>query len=353
MLRRRRVSVRRRRGVRFAVRGGGRDDWCVRRVRSQRGCPIRCGSHCCRLAKWRRCGCWKVWCWRACGPAGCLVNGTCVNCWGAFGVGRRSVQRALRAKLAQGRQVFSSPRNPPQKTAGAAVTQEGQQKKCFSVSGAERVKRGRPARLYRVPTVTGLLRWLKLKDGGSDPLTARDLRSPGAYRSALHRALIARRPGRYSRRWLGARLGVSIWTSRRYDRRAGLSVQARYQTQLLDEHTLAQLPQRKASADGRFLASEDGRRWPAVQGLARRLLRSCRWLWYMCQGWNHYEVAWVEPSPPVLTQASSAARTPRLPGGGYVTGRLPSPPAPLPAHRGEPRPAAHGGSPSGRGEKDW
>ena len=64
----------------------------------------------------------------------------------AFGVGRRSVQRALRAKLAQGRQVFSSPRNPPRKAAGAAVTQERQQKKCFSVSGAERVKRGRPAR---------------------------------------------------------------------------------------------------------------------------------------------------------------------------------------------------------------
>ena len=139
--------------------------------------------------------------------------------------------------------------------------------------------------------MTGLLRWLKLKDGGSDPLLARDLRSPRAYRCALHRALIERRPGRYSRRWLGERLGVSIWTSRRYDRRAGLYVQARYQTQLLDEDTLAQLPQRRAATDGRFLVSEDGRRWPALQGLARRLLRSCRRLWYLCQGWNHYEVA--------------------------------------------------------------
>ncbi len=251
---------------------------------------------------------------------------------GAFGIGRRSVQRALRTRVARGRQVFSSPWNPPDRTAGAAVAQARQQKKCFSVCGAERVKKGRPAQLYRVPTLSGLLKLLKLKDGGSDPLLARDLRSPRAYRCALHRALIERRPGRYSRRWLGERLGVSIWTSRRYDRRAGLYVQARYQTQLLDEHTLAQLPQRRAATDGRFLVSEDGRRWPALQGLARRLLRSCRRLWYLCQGWNHYEVA------------AGAALTPRSPGGSYVTGRLPSPPAPCPA--------AHDGSPSsGEGRK--
>ncbi len=267
--------------------------------------------------------------------AGRLVSerGLC-ELLGEFGIGRRSVQRALRSRLVRGQRIFNSPRNPPRRAANAAVAQGQQQKKCFSVSGAERVKKGRPARLYRVPTLTGLLKRLKLKDGGSDPLLARDLRSPRAYRCALHRALIERRPGRYSRRWLGARLGVSIWTSRRYDRRAGLSVQARYQTQLLDEQTLAQLPERRAVADGRFLVSEDGRRWPALQGLARRLLRRCRRLWYLCQGWNHYEVAWVESSPPVLTQASSAAFTPRAPWGGSVTGWRPSPPAPLPQGEG-------------------
>ena len=270
---------------------------------------------------------------------------------GAFGIGRRSVQEALRSRQARDGRLFSSPRNPPRRAADAAVAQEGQQKKCFSVRGAERVKKGRPARLYRVPTVTGLLKWLKLKDGGSDPLTVRDLRSPRAYRCALHRALIARRPGRYARRWLGARLGVSIWTSRRYDRRAGLNAQARYETQLLDEHTLAQLPERRAAADGRFLVSEDGRRWPALQGLARRLLRSCRRLWYLCQGWNHYEVAWEETSPPVLTQASSAALTPRPAGGGYVTGRLPSPPAPCPANGGSPVPPLTAGALQGEGRK--
>ena len=265
---------------------------------------------------------------------------------GGFGIGRRSVQRALRSNLVLGRRIFNSPRNPPRRAANVAVVQEGQQKKCFSVSGAERVKKGRPARLYRVPTLTGLLKRLKLKDGGSDPLLACDLRSPRAYRCALHRALIERRPGRYSRRWLGARLGVSIWTSRRYDRRAGLSVQARYQTQLLDEQTLAQLPEWRAAADGRFLVSEDGRRWPALQGLARRLLRRCRRLWYLCQGWNHYEVAAgtaLTPRPPLPEGEEEKANVmvslgcsyPSIPGS--ANGGSPVPPLTAGALQGEER----------------
>ena len=185
---------------------------------------------------------------------------------GAFRIGRRSVQRALRTRVARGRQVFSSPRNPPiQDRLALLLHRQGNRKNVFLLVVQNESKRVGRRNCIGCRRLTGLLRWLKLKDGGSDPLLARDLRSPRAYRCALHRALIERRPGRYSRRWLGERLGVSIWTSRRYDRRAGLYVQARYQTQLLDEHTLAQLPQRRAATDGCFLVSE-GR--TALAGLA-------------------------------------------------------------------------------------
>ena len=257
---------------------------------------------------------------------GAACSGPCGREW--RGVGRSSVP----------------PGTPHAGRLALLLHRQGNRKNVFLLVVQNESKRVGRRNCIGCRRLTGLLKWLKLKDGGSDPLLARDLRSPRAYRCALHRALIERRPGRYSRRWLGERLGVSIWTSRRYDRRAGLYVQARYQTQLLDEDTLAQLPQRQAAADGRFLISEDGRRWPALQGLARRLLRSCRRLWYLCQGWNHYEVAGVEPSSLTLAQANGAALTPGPPGGGSVTGRLPSPPAPCPA--------AHDGSPSsGEGRK--
>ena len=225
-----------------------------------------------------------------------------------FGIGRRSVQQALLSRLPDGALVFASPRNPPTALANAAVDDGTYLLPCESVRGAGRVKRGRPPRLYRVPTPARLLQRLKLRDGGSDVLQGRDLRSPQAYRCALHRSLIERRPGLYSRRWLGARLGVSVWTSRRYDRRAGLKVEARYRAAALDEQLLKRLPAAAGNA-GCFLESGDRRRWPALRGLAQHLLQRYGQLRYLRQGWNHYALsAASEPAPsrPDLQRKTSA-----------------------------------------------
>lgn len=209
---------------------------------------------------------------------------------GPLGIGRRCVRQALRACIAKV-QVFESPRNPPKGIASAASGSLSHLPLCVSVRGAKRVKKGRPPRLYRVPAIATLLALCKLADGGSDPLSPADLESARAWRCALHRALIARRPGRYSRQWLGARLGVSVWTSRRYDRRAGLRVQPRYLELKLDEQELERLPQGPAACSGRFLLSADGRRWPPLRSLAPALWQRYGRLRYLRQGWNHYELA--------------------------------------------------------------
>ena len=210
---------------------------------------------------------------------------------GPLGIGRRCVRQALQARMTGHAPVFKSPRNPPQKRACAATGSLDHPLKCESVRGAERVKRGRPPRLYRVPAMAALLASCKLADDGSDPLSPGDLVSARAWRCALHRALIARRPGCYSRRWLGARLGVSVWTCRRYDRRAGLKVQPRYLELQLDERQLERLPRGQSACDGRFLLSADGRRWPPLRSLATGLWRRYGRLRYLRQGWNHYELA--------------------------------------------------------------
>ena len=226
-----------------------------------------------------------------------------------FGIGRRSVRQALLARLSDGAMVFATPRNPPQGRANAADDVGIHLPPCDSVRGAGRVKKGRPPRWYRVPTLTWLLRRLKLRDGGSDPLQGRDLCSPQAYRCALHRTLIERRPGLYSRRWLGARLGVSVWTSRRYDRLAGTRVEARYRARALDQQLLERLPV-AAGSDGCFLESDDRRRWPALRGLAESLPGRYGRLRYLRQGWNHYELpvpAIAAPRRPDLQRESPAA----------------------------------------------
>lgn len=228
---------------------------------------------------------------------------------GGLGIGRRSVRQALLTRLPDGAMAFASPRNPPQQMANAADVDCIQSPQCDSVGGAGRVKRGRPPRWYRVPTPAWLLRRLKLRDSGSDRLQGRDLRSPQAYRCALHRTLIERRPGLYSRRWLGARLGVSVWTSRRYDRLAGMRVEARYRVQALDQRLLERLPAAAGNA-GCFLESDDRRRWPARRGLAQGLLQRYGRLRYLRQGWNHYELSIPTARPDLQRKTPAAMQRP-------------------------------------------
>ncbi|MBZ0304026.1 MAG: hypothetical protein K8J31_30080, partial [Anaerolineae bacterium] len=143
-----------------------------------------------------------------------------------------------------------------------------------------------------LPDHPRLYRLLQVRPSGSDALTAADLRSPEAYRSALQRALIARRPGRYSRRWLAARLGISVWTCRRYDRRSRLVVQPMYTERQVFWMNLDHLPLAdvRPVSDGSFLETADGRRYPPVRGLAAHLLARQQPVIWKRQGWNYYGI---------------------------------------------------------------
>jgi hypothetical protein len=120
-----------------------------------------------------------------------------------------------------------------------------------------------------------------------DPIRAEDLKSPKAYRQALQRALFQRRPGVYSREWLCQRLGISVWTCRRYDRQIGLQVASKYHQTLLTWDTARSLPATRKAANGLFIEHK-GQRFPPIQGLAFSLLRRFRKLLLTRQHWNFY-----------------------------------------------------------------
>lgn len=217
------------------------------------------------------------------------------------GIGRRTVQAALKMFAPAEEPIFEqvqAPPNPPNHIAHAADAGVKRRTKCSFVSGADRVKTlrdslgGRPARQFRMPDTGRLYRLYGVSASGSDPLEAADLRSPEAYRCALQRALIKRRPGHYSRAWLAARLGISVWTCRRYDRRIGLDVQPHYQTRTVTWANLEDLPLEEAPVppDGAFLETSDGKRYPPVRGLAARLLRQHQSVTLKRQHWNHYRI---------------------------------------------------------------
>ncbi|MGQ9887292.1 MAG: bifunctional DNA primase/polymerase [Aggregatilineales bacterium] len=211
----------------------------------------------------------------------------------AAGIGRRAVLAALRTLLPSGEPLIPSLES---RRRGRRINKR--QKKCFFVRDAKRVKiscsqkRGRPATHFVMPDNGALYRALGVRPSGAEPLPAESLTSPRRYRAALHRALIARRPGRYSRRWLSARLGVSVWTSRRYDRIAGVVATPTYAEQPIYWGNLALVPPEADpnGPNGTFLVDITGKRYPPLQAIAMRLLARGQRVSLMRQDWNFYTV---------------------------------------------------------------
>jgi hypothetical protein len=107
-----------------------------------------------------------------------------------------------------------------------------------------KIPTGRPAQRYRLPAPGEVARWLGVVEVGDDVLPAWAFESDAKYRAALHRELIARRPGVYSRAWLGSRLGVGRTATRHYESRyaelADVHVEQRWRVVHVD---IAELPE--------------------------------------------------------------------------------------------------------------
>lgn len=151
-----------------------------------------------------------------------------------------------------------------------------------------------------MPDTAHLYRILSVSPTPGDALQLADLASPKAYRQALQRALINRRPALYSRGWLCTRLGISVWTCRRYDRQIGFQVRPAFFESWLDEKKALELPEESDEKNGVFLERSDGKRFPALRGIALDLIRR-RWgVRLKRQHWNYYRYG---PGRPILAPA--------------------------------------------------
>jgi hypothetical protein len=206
----------------------------------------------------------------------CFTERMACELLAAFRIGRRSVMVALRAD-AIFRCVSSDacpPLNPPQ-AANAASDPENLKDSCELSRGAKRVKSGRPACQYVLPSAAEVAEKLGVKNSPGDALQPEDLSSPKAYRQALHRELLKRRPGQYPRQWLGARIGASRWTTRRYEAALNVHVQPMYsQENLRWSNIQSRLPETKDDAvPGTFIEDASGKRYPPLRAIAARLLK--------------------------------------------------------------------------------
>jgi hypothetical protein len=98
--------------------------------------------------------------------------------------------------------------------------------------------KGRPEKLYTLPYLMPLVNhYAKGLWTPSDKLYPADFDNVKAYRIAIHRALIERHPGTYSRQFLGRRIGVSKRTVRTYDNLAGIKAEMRTERRRIDHYS--------------------------------------------------------------------------------------------------------------------
>ena len=224
----------------------------------------------------------------------------------AYRIGRRSIMTALTTTLPDKEPLFVRVANPPDtplNTAYAAIPAKTEKTKCNLVTGANRVKTfGRPASNYVLPELKVLADQLgvgipTLHHG--QKIQPTDLSSPTAYRQSLHRELIARRPGQYTRRWLADRLGISRWTCRRYETVMNIHVHPMYSTQIVSWVNLERLLPATANDIqlGTFLEVA-GKRYPPLQCIALRLLENGKRVFFKRREANYYACAGVGiPTP--------------------------------------------------------
>ena len=213
-----------------------------------------------------------------------------------MGIGRNAVYMALASQLENGQTVFGVdgsiplPPHPLHPIAIADKDKSTLPPQCLSGRETNAGKnRGRPIRHFVMPSNESLCGRLGVRDMGSDPISCDDLKSPSAYRLALHKALITRAPKPYGRMWQANRLGVHIKTIRRYDKKAGISAIPQFNSQPLNWRNCD-----KVCPDGveygLFVTDETGKRHPAKKRMVHKLLAQKHRLTLHRQTPNYYHL---------------------------------------------------------------
>ncbi len=212
-------------------------------------------------------------------------------------VGRDSIHKTLQW-LAHPESIHS-PVNP-HGNANAFATPKTRlnNKKCFLLPkrNQEKPQNGRPQNWYRMPDIQDLCVLLGVDLSNSDPLQLIDLASAPQTRRVLHRELIKRRPAEYSRRWLAARLGVSMPTINSYNRAIPIHSRPTYTETAIGWGNIERLPFDEPLR-GAFLVTPNGKRFPALRLIASRMLANGEAVCLKEQGRNFY---WYGDDPPSM-----------------------------------------------------
>ncbi len=219
-------------------------------------------------------------------------------------VGRYSILKALSTTYLDKTPIFQQiqSKSPPDPHTDVAIgNQQVDKQKCllFRVTASDKNKRGRPSKQYLMPQISIICSKLNVKYITNEAVQQEDLTSATAYRKAIHRELLQRRPGLYTRKWLAKRIGVSVRTCQRYNKAYEINVQPMFIETPISWRDIGKIPD-ESPLNGTFLRDEQGKRYPALRCVATHLLAKKHHVTYVRQDRNYY---WVGNNLPLVSVA--------------------------------------------------
>lgn len=218
-------------------------------------------------------------------------------------IGKHSVETALKSAFFAAMPPSGHPQSAKALDCDKATTDIHNLQLCNFGQNREKVSQGRPAQTYVMLSDAELFALTGLEyEPFSDVISLDECKSIKSYRAALHRELIRRRPGIYSQAWLAGRLGISTRTIRRYNDLEGIFSQDTFTETPIHLDNLDFVP--NVREFGLFLLI-NGKKWPAMRGIAERALKRNQRVSLMDRRYKYY---WYSPLKPlVLTSGAYLA----------------------------------------------
>ena len=214
----------------------------------------------------------------------------------SFGIGDWSIRKALDSTYPDGQLIFCPAKTGMTAMPNCADAQYSLMREVTVTLPTN--NRGRPKQYFYTPFWQDLLNRFGIIHRFSDNLSQQALKNPKDYRTSFHTALIARRPGRYSRQWLSQRLGITVRSLDRYHAECVTGVtripiiKQKVITWLNIDKDLPLLEIEEAK--GVFLQDDLGKRYPPLKPIARRLLSLKCKITLCIQGVNEYCLSVLE-----------------------------------------------------------
>ena len=163
---------------------------------------------------------------------------------------------------------------------------------CRENNPTNKLKVGRKAKEFQLPHPKDISNYFELKfDIQFEQFPIDCFTSIKLYRAQVYHEFLSQHPGKYARKRLGEKIGVSGRTTMKYDKLVDINVEPDIVREQYFVSDIELLPsERHTMPFWKWLEDEDGKRYPPVRKVALKMLNAGKQVFFTTQHANFYSV---------------------------------------------------------------